>query len=215
MDIYTICAHLSEAVYMTDSQDETTAAEAIGYRIVENIAHNDTQATLYVPRDPTQNPILAFRGTEFMDSWKDFWRNVGLPVEWAGPGKAHSGYLRGYNQVRDEVLEIVHCYPNLVFTGHSLGGATAALAGVHAQYRGFPRQVVTFGSPGCLNKVAAAYRTITRFTIKNDFAQWVGIPIFTHQKSHEVLPKVGFWPVSLKAHKDSNYKDALKKMTEN
>ncbi|KAH1609892.1 hypothetical protein KXX21_004046 [Aspergillus fumigatus] len=70
----------------------------------------------------------------------------------------HAGFLASWSNARAIVLEHVAVaraqYPDysLVLTGHSLGGAVAALAGVEMQLRGWEPQVTTFGEPRIGNK---------------------------------------------------------------
>jgi hypothetical protein len=66
-------------------------------------------------------------------------------VRWAnGPAHVHGGFLRALDSVWKDIsaeLDRLNC--PLFFTGHSLGGALASLAGM----RRAPTATYTFGSP--------------------------------------------------------------------
>ena len=56
--------------------------DALGLRLVESFARNDTEALLVAGSEYT---ALAFRGTEATRlHWRDLKSNLGIPVRWAG-----------------------------------------------------------------------------------------------------------------------------------
>lgn len=71
-----------------------------------------------------------------------------------GDAQVHAGFLDAYNSVASDVLRIVKrqlaTYPSyrIVVTGHSLGGAIAALAAISikAALPRVPLQLYTFGT---------------------------------------------------------------------
>lgn len=77
--------------------------------------------------------IVAFRGTEFFHDWLDDADFIPAPYgPIPGRGTVHEGFQLVYYSVRDSVLQTVgkqkgNC-TQILITGHSLGGALAALA---------------------------------------------------------------------------------------
>ncbi|KAM5449383.1 putative feruloyl esterase [Microsporum audouinii] len=76
---------------------------------------------------------------------------------------AHGGFIRSWENTRPEIipelLEIIEKYPDyqLVVTGHSLGGAVAALGSLEFKLRGWNPHVTTFGEPRIGNQALADY----------------------------------------------------------
>ncbi|KAK2871927.1 hypothetical protein FQN49_002704 [Arthroderma sp. PD_2] len=76
---------------------------------------------------------------------------------------AHGGFIRSWENTRPEIiptlLKTVKKYPDyqLVVTGHSLGGAVAALASLEFKLRGWNPHVTTFGEPRVGNQALADY----------------------------------------------------------
>lgn len=212
-------ATLSNAVY-DNAEEETFLAKVVGYVPAQRYKHNDTQATLFLPAASGGRPVLAIRGTEFLVSWTDFFRNIGWPVSWGGAGKVHRGYLRGYNMIRKDVLELAEKYPNLIITGHSLGGATATIAAAdlnvtHAEldmYKSGDFTVVTFGAPPCVSRALADVLEVERYVVANDFAPKIPgwIVGLHHPKDRRVkLAKQGHFPARVGAHWGSVYMEKL------
>lgn len=109
-----------------------------------------------------KNRVLtfAFRGTELED-WQDLFDDLDFipcPLYWAKSFHAHAGFSRHFNKLQSSLLASIlilpmHYVEQVVFAGHSLGGATAYLAGFFFQdtlralgYQGVV-EVRTFGSP--------------------------------------------------------------------
>ena len=96
--------------------------------------------------------ILAFRGTEtFADVMADAYVvkiDYVVPVVNLPGGRVHGGFLRRWEEIRGAVLASVGLGPRkLTITGHSLGGAMAALAAIEYAVEGWDVDVVTFGAP--------------------------------------------------------------------
>lgn len=87
---------------------------------------------------------VSFAGTEdSRDAKID--ANIGdTALEWSPrPARAHTGFARTYAAIRHAIVVDT---PAVVFTGHSLGGALATLAGLDFARRASVT-VVTFGAP--------------------------------------------------------------------
>jgi triacylglycerol lipase len=100
--------------------------------------------------------IVAFRGTE-PDSILDILTNANIPLkQWDVPAeRVHSGFMDALDDVWDDVAAVLAPLAGrpVWFTGHSLGGALATLAGDryerqrHARGGGELGGIYTFGSP--------------------------------------------------------------------
>jgi triacylglycerol lipase len=95
--------------------------------------------------------IVAFRGTR-SDSWKDIFTDAEYPtVPWSDEDRAayvHEGFKTALDSVRNPLEAALGALPagcKVWFTGHSLGGALATLAG--SRYRDRAAGVYTMGSP--------------------------------------------------------------------
>ncbi|KAJ2725201.1 hypothetical protein GGI07_001463 [Coemansia sp. Benny D115] len=89
----------------------------------------------YIARNPQQRIlVVAFQGTNDVSQWVE---NFDIAQEqWPesiSGSRVHRGFLRGYESVRDQVLDNINRlaaeYPEytIALVGHSLGGARAAL----------------------------------------------------------------------------------------
>lgn len=94
--------------------------------------------------------IIAFKGTSTLgdfitdvNAFKSTSANTIIPN---AKGNVHSGFLAAYGSIRKELKQIIDANPDkkVLFTGHSLGGALATLAG--AEFTNNAR-VITYGAP--------------------------------------------------------------------
>ncbi|KAF7335115.1 Alpha/beta-hydrolase [Mycena venus] len=129
----------------------------LGNTLVRSFSVGDTQG--FIARDDDRKEIVvSFRGTSSLgNALTDV--NIAL-VPFTSPGIAksfnvHSGFLAAYNDVADIVLTTVEAqvakFPkySVVVTGHSLGGALAALGAVSVK-TALPSaalKLYTFGQP--------------------------------------------------------------------
>lgn len=213
-------AHASALAYK-DQPTIESAARNWGFDQVRHFASphampfpiEDTQA--YVMGDDRM-VVAAFRGTE-PTQIRD-WLSDGTTPPIPGPGGkgfVHYGFSQAlasvYPQVRDAVAELGGDDKTVWFTGHSLGGALAMLAGAYQYFedpRRLPDGVYTFGQPRtCEHLLAAEHRKAFkdrhyRFVNNNDvvtelppeppFAHVDHLRyIDSHGKLHDTVPLVG------------------------
>ncbi len=103
--------------------------------------------------------VLAFRGTEVMtpgdraakliDILRDWAVDAHLArVEFLGLGQAHAGFARALAALWPLIAPQLKQAPRWTCTGHSLGGALAALAALRLRQEGHALDaVITFGQP--------------------------------------------------------------------
>lgn len=138
--------------------------------------------------------ILAFRGTEDMADWMvdasvlrtDYTlqtEELSIPA-----GRVHTGFLRRWEAIRPLVFEALGPKPYpLTVTGHSLGGAMAALCAIELDARKWPLRVFTFGAPRIGNSDFVKFlnqnlRDYTRVENWGDPVPWV--PTYTRGWRH-------------------------------
>ncbi|MFE7114756.1 lipase family protein [Streptomyces sp. NPDC057654] len=195
-------------------KDETAIeAEARSWGFDE-VRHHTTRFTPPFPLEDTQAYtiasddmiITAFRGTE-PKQIRD-WLSDATTPPWPGPnrtGYIHYGFAEAlqsiFPDVKDTLAELRTGDQTVWFTGHSLGGALAMLAGAR-MYLEEPRLradgVYTYGQPRtCDRLLAGAYDKgftdrMFRFVNNNDIVpQLPPEPAFTHVKALKYIDSDG------------------------
>ncbi|WP_175409903.1 lipase family protein [Streptomyces sp. TRM64462] len=184
-------------------KDEPTIEQQAREWGFDRVRHHHTRFTPPFPLEDTQAYtvasdhmiITAFRGTEPAQI-RD-WLSDATTPPWPGPAKTgfvHYGFAQALDSVfpavRDTIAEFRTNGQTLWFTGHSLGGALAMLAGARL-YLDEPALladgVCTFGQPRtCDRLLAAAFnkgfkKRMFRFVNNNDIVpQLPPEPAFTH-----------------------------------
>jgi predicted lipase len=215
------CLARAAALAYKDRPAIEQQASAWGF---DRVHHHETRFTPPFPLQDTQAYtmasdrmiITAFRGTEPAQI-KD-WLTDGTTPPSSGPGgtgRVHHGFAEALESIFPDVLrthEELHTNGQSVwFTGHSLGGALAMLAGAR-MYLEEPRLaadgVYTFGQPRtCDHTLATAYNTgferrMYRFVNNNDIVPQLPPPpaythvdalryIDSHGRVHDSMPLVG------------------------
>ena len=174
------CAEASYLAYVRDEAFVAHALEKVGFAEVRWFDRGGTQGYLAANDDLV---LVAFRGTErheLSDIIADL--KIGMvPIN--GHGKMHLGFKEALDRVwgdlHQTLLSLLRERPlrPVWFTGHSLGGALAVLAGAR-----FPaaRGVFTFGCPRIGNwRFRQTYPTTCyRVVNNNDFVASLPPPLF-------------------------------------
>ncbi|MFF8731035.1 lipase family protein [Streptomyces sp. NPDC015171] len=203
-------ARAAELAYKEPSVIEDQAAQW-GF---EEVRHHHTRFTPPFPLQDTQAYTLAsdrmivtaFRGTEPAQI-KD-WLSDATTPPWPGPGGTgyvHHGFAQAlesvYPAVRDTLAELHTDGQSVYFTGHSLGGALAMLAGARL-FLEEPRLaadgVYTYGQPRtCDRLLAEAFHKgfggrMFRFVNNNDIVpQLPPEPAYTHVRALRYIDSKG------------------------
>ncbi|MGA5134198.1 lipase family protein [Streptomyces olivoreticuli] len=180
----------------------------------DRVRHHETRFTPPFPLEDTQAYtmasddmiITAFRGTEPSEI-RDWLSDTSTPP-WPGPsrtGYVHYGFGQAlesiYPDVRNTLQELRTNGQTVWFTGHSLGGALAMLAGARL-YLEEPRLladgVYTYGQPRtCDRLLASAYdkgfkQRMFRFVNNNDIVpQLPPEPAYTHVEALRYIDSNG------------------------
>ncbi|MFG2138364.1 lipase family protein [Streptomyces sp. NPDC048650] len=213
-------AHAAGLAYKDESTIESTAREW-GF---DRVRHHHTRFRPPFPLEDTQAYTIAgermiitgFRGTE-PAQLRDWLSDTTTPP-WPGPGG--KGYMHyGFGEALDSIWPQVHAAVDefrdngqtIWFTGHSLGGALAMLAGarLHFEAPGLTADgIYTFGQPRtCDRLLAQEFNTafadrMYRFVNNNDVVPHLPPePVFHHVDAlryidskgtlHDALPVIG------------------------
>ena len=200
------CLKLSEAAYKRATENP----------IKNNIKYfqNDFGFSWY------NNNILyiSFRGTyDVSDMLTDF--------DLYMTDNVHAGFLDHFNSIKDEVEACIIDYPEkqeVIFTGHSLGGSCATLAGHYFsnQYPTINFNVYTFGSPKVGNQTFvdefnARVAESTRIFLEEDPVPMLPLGLYyCHVNNGMCLkPATGF-PVNVADHNCCEYENAISSTTQ-
>ncbi|KAJ5223285.1 hypothetical protein N7468_007827 [Penicillium chermesinum] len=144
-----------------------------------DLSNDFGDTTGYLAVDNTnQLIVLAFRGSSDISNWVANLDYDLTDVDLCDGCQAHSGWWSawgsGANDITAQVQSAQSTYPGykLVVTGHSLGGAIAALGGSALRNAGYQLDLYTYGQPRVGNKALAEYLTnqadYWRVTHEND-----------------------------------------------
>lgn len=110
------------------------------------IEDKDTDTQCYILSNHREQ-IVVFRGTEASaGNIKDIITDLDCRIIRG----THAGFMKAYESVSEKINKVLKPHKHTVFTGHSLGGALAKIAG--ARYRSTYKLIVTFGAPRVFNK---------------------------------------------------------------
>lgn len=186
------CAQMSVAAYRQPNDIDRRCTD-LGFPLVSHIDMSkwfeDLSAFLAVG---TAFDVLCFRGTEKPRDWMDDLRSTPVDFSWLWPtlpelGQIHAGFGHALRDAWGQIIAEV--IPNqmkpLYITGHSLGGALAALTGaVLAVSRATPRRVsgiYTFGQP-----------RIGLHAFASNYDRLLGGKTFRFIQKSDLVPRVPF-----------------------
>jgi triacylglycerol lipase len=170
-------AELSRLIYRHDIEEDSAPPvpprssflAKVGLRQVAffNSGRIGTQAYLVQSDQPFPFAVLVFRGTE--QRVEDFLTDLDAFREPLGGDsvRVHEGFLRALDSVwQNMATELASISAPVFYTGHSLGGALATIAGSRLPR---PRAIYTFGSPRVGNGAfAAALRDVAVYRVVDD-----------------------------------------------
>lgn len=136
-------------------EPDSTVMKACGADSCFILSGGITGTRAFVQRDDSSKvQWIAFRGTHTfsdiqLDAKYSHARDTALRMS------LHSGFAAAAEDLLPGILPHLKAdYPTYI-TGHSLGGAIAAITALHLDKRGFRIKVVTFGQPKVTNKAGA------------------------------------------------------------
>jgi Lipase (class 3) len=160
-----LCARASEWIYGSSADEDgqaacQTAMAGVGFKDFEwfNFETIFTDICAFAATSDECH-ILAFRGTKIPQDWMTDLACTPVRFDWVfsgapAIGEIHAGFghclADGLQEIKQMLIRRSSDKP-LFITGHSLGGALAALAGVYFSVTGSPvptiRRIFTFGQP--------------------------------------------------------------------
>lgn len=139
--------------------------------------NSDNGGQVFVNYHPNSNAVvIAFRGSVNIQNWLE---NLSILKSTFEPNECHdcevhSGFLDMWDSFKSDVMSYTdqlynqHGHPNIIVTGHSLGGALATLSGYHLRIKyGAKVTLYNFGSPRVGNE--AFYNKIKQLYGGSDF----------------------------------------------
>ncbi|HBN15757.1 MAG TPA: hypothetical protein DD407_12025 [Pseudohongiella sp.] len=137
IDIATLCRDVYQHTPLTDK---------LGIIGMHDFSNGHDYGCAYISDDTI---YFVVRGTDDRHDWRSNFKFV-KRKEWYGI-KAHRGFVQGAQSMQEDMLEVLEKYPelNVVFAGHSRGGAIALLLAIAAEfhYPGRSSRVITYGQP--------------------------------------------------------------------
>jgi hypothetical protein len=138
-------ASASKLSYERESLVTSVVKTSWGLEDCQFIDISDTQAFIAHSVDVV---LLAFRGTESLGDWLG---NMRLLSTTRPYGVVHSGFLAAYLIAQGQITSALRVagasHKRLVLTGHSLGGALAAIFAAEERSRFNIRSIYTYGQP--------------------------------------------------------------------
>jgi len=112
--------------------------------------------------------VIAFRGSSTLNEWIS---NCDSSPSF---GLAHSGFISTCDTIwvafNDYIGRLVkqHRGKQIIFTGHSRGGALAVLMAIYAENADLPvDKIYTFGSPRVISEFTSVQRNLKHFRVEN------------------------------------------------
>lgn len=155
---------------------DSLIAKACGTDSCFILSGGETGARAFVQRDDSAKvQWIAFRGTATLDDIQldakySQARDTGLHMT------LHSGFAAAAEDLLPGILPHLDTGYRTLITGHSLGGALAAITALQLDARGFKVKAVTFGQPKVTNEAGArraAQLDLVRFIHGHDIVALV------------------------------------------
>jgi pimeloyl-ACP methyl ester carboxylesterase len=140
------CVELARLAYRPAQEAEALALGRFGYESFQSLSGRGGRDYLLLVKDPA-HWLVAVRGT---DDYRDWLTNFEFVFSPSPFGRVHRGYYRAASGFLSELLAALpeHAEQPLLITGHSMGGAVAALLALALERAGRPvAALYTFGQP--------------------------------------------------------------------
>ena len=149
-------AEFAEAAYRPQAEIRALA-EGYGYSLTQHHTLEATQVAYFLATSETsKTQLIAIRGTaNEVNAMVDI--SLKLKTDGDTGLRMHEGFSAAAKQVFDDLKPLLLQGYRIKLTGHSLGGAVAAILALYLDQAGFDiERVVTFGQPKFTNIAGAA-----------------------------------------------------------
>ena len=146
--------HISQATYCDDQLIQSWTCETCdSYADLYNIYNIHGEKALVGRFIDTNTLFISFRGSKTIENWID---NVQFSLICPYDNKnicVETGFYKVFEYMKNDIHSAIENYvnqysiKNILFTGHSLGGAVATLMAYHFASENINIELVTFGSP--------------------------------------------------------------------
>lgn len=137
-----LMARLSSLAYEVDPDRLAAGVNALDLGFIAVVSIPERTAVIAEWGDSV---VLCFQGTRVTEntSLPEIWDDLdGDPLPGPWPGRVHAGFFRPILDLWPRICSVLPPGKPIVYTGHSLGGVSAHLAGTL-----LPGAVVSFGAP--------------------------------------------------------------------
>lgn len=182
-------AHLSQIAYK-DNKEAKPLFKARGYGKHKFFSNNGSQA--HAVWDDNEI-VIAFRGTE-PDEFADLKADLNLwPDRAESGGWVHNGFQNALDEIWNKIFLLIEAHDDkqLIFTGHSLGGAMATVAASRCKH--LDPKLYTFGSPRVGNAdFVNSFKNVKHYRFVNN---------------NDIVPTVPMWWMGYAHHGTCMYID--------
>lgn len=149
--------------------------------------------------------FVTIRGTANAENWL---RDADIfPIRSCGGHLAHAGFVEAYRTLCSGGMPTIKGLPNMVVTGHSLGGGIATLLAEHTGCR-----LITFGSPRVYFRFASAPKIEhARVVCDDDPVPMVPRLLYSHRVEPIVLKDSDNSMIEVKDHFMQHYYEMIER----
>ncbi|KAI1469729.1 alpha/beta-hydrolase [Daldinia caldariorum] len=151
---------------VTCAENTCPDVTAAGAKVVATFSGHLTDIQGFVATDDKNELIVvSIRGTHSIRNWIADLSFVPLPCHLVDGCLMHTGFHVSWKEIEDKLLKGVAAAKKanpsyeIIFTGHSLGGAVATVAAGYAREKGYKLDLYTYGSPRVGNKALVDFIT--------------------------------------------------------